>query len=220
MKEIAYEGPPLEEAPDAATKKPVRSKGSALAPTLRTFQSDAVGEAAKTTKLGLLMAERAHKEELGLPRISEESEPHLGRLILLLLLVLAFAVGVGLYVLIGASFHIPLVSDTESAAGDNILLEDGASIAIGNSSREQVPKSIAGLFANSSLARGEVRIMQFYSSDAAGGNVQAATTSALLRTLGGKTPPETLLHSLDPVFVYGMHSGKGPVGFFTFRSRS
>lgn len=219
MKDITYEGPPLDEGQDGATKIPLRSKGSSLVPVLRTFQTDAQEEALKTTKLSLVMAERARKEEQGLSR-TETDEPshHLGRTIFLLLLVLAFGIGVGLYALIGNSLFRSSPSNTQGLPERKIIAQDGASLAINQSSREQILTSVADLFAQTTLAQGETRMIYFTATDATGENVYA-TTSAFLRKLG-KAPSESFLRSLDTQMVYGVYSVGELVGFFEFHTRS
>lgn len=223
MKDITYEGPPMEGVQNETIKVPVRSKGSPLIPTLRTFQADVREEVQKTTKLDMLMAERARKEAAGLPRVSEEvPEHHLGHLILLLFLVLAFGIGVGIYAIIGSSiFHSsPLIPGTKGSPAQVEIMESSASISIDQSSREQILTNISDLFAKTTLAHGDVKIIKFTTSAASGNTTVAGTTSVLLGKLGGRDIPENLPHSLDATPTYGIYFAENLVGFFKFRSRS
>ena len=221
MKEIAYERPPLEKSPDVTAKASLPSKGSTLAPTLRTFQGDATKETTKTTKLAMMMAERTRREERGLSRVqTEESGHNLGRTIFLLLLVLAFGIGVGIYALIGAPTSTPSLSGTKGSTKEKEAASSDASIAIGHSSREEILSNVSDIFAQTKLAQGDVRIVKIVTNDTADNTAQDATASAVLRTLGVKAPPETLLRSLADTQIYGIYSATELVGFFKLRSRS
>jgi hypothetical protein len=217
MKDIAYEGPPIEQRQNEATTIPVQGKGSLTVPMLRTFQTDATEESMKTTKLAVLMAEREQREKEGLPRTHEEAPPpHLGRTIFLLLLVLAFGIGVGMYALIGTSRTFPFLSKTKDLPPKERPMEQVASITIDHVSREQLLTNIANFFGGATLADGDTQIVKFTASE----DGDAATTSAVLSMLGVTSPPEDLLRSLDTSLVYGIYSSKELVGFFELRSRS
>lgn len=221
MKEIAYERPLPEKSPDVTAKASLPSKGSPLAPTLRTLEGDAMEETTKTTALAMMMAERARREERGLQRVpTEESRHNLGRMIFLLLLVLAFGIGVGMYALIGVPiFTLPL-NGTKGSTEEKEAVQNDASIAIGHSSRLEILANISGIFAQTTLARGDMRIVKLITNDTDGNAAQEITASAVLRTFGGKAPPEALLRSLADTHVYGIYSAMELVGFFKFRSRS
>lgn len=198
----------------------VRSKGSPLVRTLRTFQSDAAAESLKTTKLEILMAQRTRNEGLGLSRVPEkETSHHFGRTIFLLSLLLAFSIGVGIYALIGTTIFSPSPSKKSPQEQRPVEVSDALTLQIGKSSREQILAAIANIFRTATLARGEMRVIQFTANDSAGATVAASARATLSAIVIG-TPPEILLHSLDAVFTYGVYASKDPVGFFKMRSRS
>ncbi len=216
MKDINYEGPPLEENNETAT--PLRSKGSADAPTLRTLRTD-VGDligSGKTTAVDVVIAEKKRREELGLPRIKEEEgRPHLGRIIFILTLILAFSIGVGAYALFGTKISLPFLSEKNSQATKQSETPNDTSLAIGHSSRAQILADIATVFTKTTLARGDMRTVIFTAGDA-----QIATTSALLSLLATKRLPQGLIHSLDETANYRIYSTGSLVGFLELYSRS
>jgi hypothetical protein len=176
-------------------------------------------EALKTTKLAVLMAERARNEARGLARVpereSDQHDHHLGRIIFMLFLVLAFGIGVGLYALIGpATAKIPIgeIKKVEP-------IQSATTIAVGNSSPEELRGAIAALFNTTTLPEGGERRVEFTTTDA-GGKVVAAPTTAVLSALGTTAPPQALLSSLDTTLTYGIYSTGALVGFFKLHSRS
>jgi hypothetical protein len=224
MKEVEYEGPPMDEARPESIE---RSKGSPVAPTLRTLQIDANEESKKTTKLGILMAQRARNEAAGRPRILEETghiEHHLGRIIFVLLLVLAFGIGVGMYALIGGRDSKPLIPESDGAMETMRTTESTATIAIERSSREQILATIAEKFNAAKIVSGTTQYITLTTTDQGGGHV-SATTSTIFSAFDLIVHSETgnLVRSLDGTAIYGLYASENTgdlSGFLELRSRS
>lgn len=225
MKEVEYEGPPMDEARPESIE---RSKGSPIAPTIRTFRNDVNEEGSKTTRLGILMAQRARSEAAGRSRIPEEEsehqEHHFGRIIFLLLLILAFGIGVGMYALIGGRTSTPALSEITEEGKTQTKQRNGGTIAIGHSSREQLLTAVLDMFRAATLARGETKLITLTTTDRAGETV-AATTSALFSALDMIVQSETgnLVRSLESTLTYGiaLDEASGEIsGFLELRSRS
>lgn len=167
------------------------------------------------------MAERARRETQGLSRTTipeEEAGTHLGRTIFLLLLVLAFGIGVGMYALIGTS-PAPSSSDVPNSLEKERGAENGPSIAIDHSSREEILAAIATLFNKTTLARGEIQLITFTANNGARSAI-LATTSAVFTALTVPPPPQELLYSLNTELSYGVFSDGDITGFFKLRTRS
>ena len=212
---------------EARPESTERSKGSPTAPTIRTFRDDVNEEGSKTTRLGILMAQRARSEAAGRSRIPEEdsvhTEHHFGRIIFLLLLILAFGIGVGMYALIGGRTSPPALSEI-TEEGKQTKQRDGGTIAIGHSSREQLLTAILDMFHAATLARGETKLVTLTTTNRAGETV-AATTSALFSALDMTVQSETgnLVRSLESTVAYGLtlDETSGEIsGFLELRSRS
>lgn len=225
MKDVDYNGPPMEEIRPESIE---RSKGSPTAPTIRTFRNDVNEEGSKTTRLEILMAQRARNEAAGRSRIPEEdsahTEHHFGRIIFLLLLVLAFGIGVGMYALIGGRTSGTPVTETREEGKTPLSPKNGAAIAIGHSSREQILVTIADVFRTTTLASRETELITLTTTDRGGGSV-AATTSTIFSALDMIMHSETdnLVRSLDNTTTYGLYAGDAPnaiSGFLELRSRS
>ena len=225
MKEVEYDGPPMDGVRYESSE---RSKGSPAAPTIRTFRNDVNEEVGKTTRLGILMAQRARSEAAGRSRIPEEDnghiEHHFGRIIFLLLLILAFGIGVGMYALIGGRTSTPALSEITEEGKTQTKQRDGGTIAIGHSSREQILTAILDMFHAATLARGETKLITLTTTDRAGEAV-AATTSALFSALNMTVQSETgnLVRSLESTVAYGLaldDASGGITGFLELRSRS
>ena len=92
MKEISYDSSRFDKENEERNKKQPQSRGSAKAPTVRTFRADVEGliQEKGVTKNAITMAEAARREARGESRFPVEEEgSHLGRVIFILLLVLS-----------------------------------------------------------------------------------------------------------------------------------
>ena len=219
MKEIEYDGSVFKD--EDIERKKVRSKGSAEAPTIRTFPTDVqkLVQEQSTTKTQIVMAEAERREKRGQSRIlHEKDDSHLGRIILLLTLTLAFALGIGAYVLIGAKTSLPVVSQ-KPIVEERPVTAEAANILITDSPREQILADISIAFGKTSLPKGEAREISFKIKDE-NGNTRPATTGELLTAFSLRTPPNELLRSLSETLLFEIYSGEKLTSYIQISSRS
>ena len=76
MKEISYDSSRFEKENEEQRKKQVQSRGSSIAPTVRTFRADVEGmiQEKGVTKNEITMAEAARRESRGESRFPVEEE--------------------------------------------------------------------------------------------------------------------------------------------------
>ena len=216
MKEIAYDGPAFDqEEKDWRKKSTERSKGSAKAPTMRTFRADVeeMIEEKAPTKTQVIMAEANRREARGESRVLHEEESHLGRIIFILVLVLAFGIGIAMYALIGTK-----ILDMTPTTPELPLSMKPLEVTLTNSPREQVMADLSIAFAKTSLATGGIRKVNFLITDASG--THNASTSDLLRATSVTPPPDGLLRSLGDEPEYGIHALTSLSGYLYLRSRA
>ncbi len=218
MKEIAYEKPESakKETVWEKKKKPVQSS---LA-TVRTFRAD-VQELIKekgTTLTDVAMAEAARRESRGETRFPiEETNVHLGRIILILVFVLAFGLGVGGYALFGGNIGGFFGKVATSTAP--VPTTDDLKVDISNSPREQVLADISIAFGKTYLPTGEKRAIVFVTNDESG-DIRSATKEEFFTAVSNAKLPDQLLLSLDSRFSYQVYSSSTLSGVITLGSRS
>lgn len=221
MKEIEYDTPAYKREENPLEQNTVRSKGSAKAPTVRTFRADVeeLIQEKGTTKTQIIMAEAARREQRGQPRLlREEDDSHLGRIIFLLTLILAFALGIGAYVLIGTKTTIPFISQKPTVE-EKPITTDTISILMTNSPREQILADLSITFGKTSLPQDQTREISFDVQDPRG-NIIPATTKEFFAALALRTPPDELLRSLSETLLYGIYSKEKLTGYIQISSRS
>lgn len=221
MKEIEYNGPAFRSKEERLSQKNVRSKGSAKAPTVRTFRADVEELIQKkgTTKAQIIMAEAARREERGERRVlHREDNSHLGRIIFLLILILAFTLGLGAYIFIGTNISLPFISKT-SVTEEKLVTTDTINILITDSPREQILADLSITFGKTSLPQGQTREVSFKIKEV-DEKLRSATTKELLGALSLQTPPNELLQSLSDTPFYGIYSQNKLTGYLQISSRS
>lgn len=220
MKEIEYNGPAFKSKEERLSQKNVRSKGSAKAPTVRTFRADVEELIQKkgTTKTQIVMAEAARREERGEHRVlHKEDTSHLGRIIFLLMLILAFTLGLGAYIFIGTNISLPFISQT--SVEEKQVTTDTINILITDSPREQILADLSITFGKTSLPQDQTREVSFKIKEA-DEKLRSATTKELLGALSLQTPPDELLQSLSDIPFYGIYSKDKLTGYIQISSRS
>jgi len=216
MKEISYEGPSFFEK--GKEKKALRSRGSVVAPTMRTFRADVeeLIEEKGTTKTQMVMAEAARREAHGESRVLNENKSHLGWIIFVLFIVLAFGVGVGIYVLIGTKTNTP----NPVTVAEKPFSQQPAEIQIFNSPREQIIADISINFGKTTLTAGGVRDVHFITKST-DGSLRDATTGEIINAISVSTPPENLIRSLTDAPFYGIYVETNALtGYFMADTRS
>lgn len=220
MKEIEYNGPAFKSKEERLSQKNVRSKGSAKAPTVRTFRADVEELIQKkgTTKTQIVMAEAARREERGEHRVlHKEDTSHLGRIIFLLMLILAFTLGLGAYIFIGTNISLPFISQT--SVEEKQVTTDTINILITDSPREQILADLSITFGKTSLPQDQTREVSFKIKEA-DEKLRSATTKEILGALSLQTPPDELLQSLSDIPFYGIYSKDKLTGYIQISSRS
>ena len=175
MKELSFSKP---NAVDDAVvpKRGARSKGSKVAPVLRTYSRDVESLVEKTgiTKAQVVIAEEARRESRGERRTAVRDDgSHLTRIIFILLLVLAFIVGVGLYVLIGTTPSDP------STVDEGPRIERMHEVNITGAPREQIFADITTAFSKTSFDPNESRVVVFTVTDNTGRTRDATAGESL-----------------------------------------
>ena len=218
MKEISYDSSRFDKENEERTKKQPQSRGSRIAPTVRTFRADVEELIQETgvTKNEITMAEAARRESRGEKRFPvEEEESHLGRIIFALLLVLAFGIGTGVYALIGTKVTLPFFS----VASSTPVTTDDVSINISSVSREQILADISLSFGKTSLPSGGERVVKFITTNA-DGSVLQASLEQFLKALNTAQISLPLASFLQSDFDYHIHSGNALTGVLTLETRS
>ncbi|MDO8520657.1 MAG: hypothetical protein Q7S52_00915 [bacterium] len=222
MKEINFGPHTFEEAVENA-QRVEPDEHSFGAPLVRTFKADVADllTQEKTTKLDIIMAEKARRTEREKVTLEEERPgSHLGKTIFILGLLFAFGIGIGAYTLIGATIPIPFLSK-KAPAGEAIpAAQEEGGIIITGSPREQLLVDIAAAFRETTGVGGNIRVVKFMTSDASGKIHTEATTGELLSALGVSAPPQDLLRSLDKQPAFGIYGVENLSGFLQLRSRS
>ena len=197
MKEISYQGPSFFDK--GKEKKALRSRGSEIAPTIRTFRADVeeLIEEKGTTKTQMVMAETARREARGESRVKNDGKPHLGIIIFVLFLVLAFGIGIGAYVLIGTKTKI-FTPPSELAPEILPLEQQPIEIQLSGSPREQIMADISIGFGKTKLVVGGVREVRFITKPE-GGSVRSANTEEVLKAISQSVPSDSLIRSLGEV---------------------
>lgn len=217
MKEVEYDRPVIKEE----NSEHARSKGSAKAPTVRTFRTDVqeLIQEKGTTKTQIIIAEEARRERRGESRLlQEEDDSHFGRIIFLLTLILAFVLGIGAYVLLGTKTSFPFTSQKPTEEVKPITT-DVAHVLISDSPREQILADLSIAFGKTSLPQGGTREISFDIKGSNGGT-RRATTAELMSALSLQPPPDGLLRSLSDTPYYGIYSKDKLTGYLQISSRS
>lgn len=218
MKEISYDSSRFEKENEEQRKKQVQSRGSSIAPTVRTFRADVEGmiQEKGVTKNEITMAEAARRESRGESRFPVEEEgSHLGRIIFILLLVLAFGIGTGVYALIGTKVTLPFFS----VATTTPVTTDDVTIDIYNSPREQILADISLSFGKTALPSGAERAVNFMTKNSDGSSVPA-TLQQFLKVINAAQTSQPLSTFVDPALTYRIHAGVALTGVITLRTRS
>lgn len=219
MKEITYQGPSFFDK--GKEKKALRSRGSEIAPTIRTFRADVeeLIEEKGTTKTQMVMAETARREARGESRVQNDSKSHLGMIIFVLFLVLAFGIGVGAYVLIGTKTKI-FTPPSEVTPEIIPLEQQPIEIQLSGAPREQIMADISINFGKTKLAVGGVREVHFILAPK-GEPERRANTGEVLRALSISPPSDSLIRSLGEIPTYGIHVETNALaGYLLFTTRS
>ncbi len=218
MKEISYDSSRFDKENEDHNKKQSQSRGSAKAPTVRTFRADVEGliQDKGVTKNDITMAEAARREARGESRFPVEEEgSHLGRIIFILFLVLAFGIGTGMYALIGTKITIPFLAVSTSTP----VTTDDISINISNVPREQILADISISFGKTALPSGGDRRVLFLTTNTDGGSAEA-TLEQLLKALHTAQTSLPLTTFVRSNISYQIRAGNSLAGILTLETRS
>lgn len=218
MKEISYDGPPLDEE---SNRKKERSRGSVVAQPIRTFRGDVnqMLEEKHVTKTQVMLAEQERREKRGEKRLVHSDESHLGRIIMILLIVLAFGVGVGIYALLGTK-QTELDADSTASTAQKPERQASEEILITDSPREQIMADVLIAFGKTSLASGKARAITFVAKNEGFGK-RDATLGEVMSAISISKPPKQLLSSLKDSFMFGFYVGENvTTGYLLLQSRS
>jgi hypothetical protein len=215
MKEISYE--PQEEVPQP--KSVVRSRGSDIAPPMRTFSKDVseLVERERLTKAQVIMAEADRRESRGEARTHQENDNHLTYIIFGLLLMLAFGVGVGAYVLIVPHKEKEKVMNTAEVLRTERQIE----IPLRDTAKEALLADVSLAYQEKVTQPKEARIAVFTMS--VNGGERDATAGEVLSIATERMISESFLRSITTelsLTIYSEKIGDPKHGYVTMKAKS